>query len=87
MTEWSSQSVNVTTPASAEQDIPRGTKASQDVVPLLEVLTERENVANPITVLVVENMKVFSSLEESSLKTPSKPMDPTLADDCDTSCF
>jgi hypothetical protein len=80
MTEQSPQSVNVTTPAQTEQDIPRGTEASQAVASG-SGSTEIENVANPVTVLAVENLKVFSSPAESSLKTPSKPTDPTLADD------
>jgi hypothetical protein len=72
--------VNVTTPVEIEHDIPCGTEASQAVASGSDS-TERENVANPATVLAVENLKVFSSPAESSLKTPPKPTDPTLADD------
>ncbi|KAK3142314.1 hypothetical protein QOZ80_4BG0344950 [Eleusine coracana subsp. coracana] len=76
--EQSPQSVNVATPAQAE-DIPRSSEASQAVASG-SGSAERENVASPATILAQENLNVSSSLAESSLKTPSKPMDPVLAD-------
>ncbi|TVU15617.1 hypothetical protein EJB05_39147, partial [Eragrostis curvula] len=76
--EQSPQSVNVTTPAHAEQDVPHCNEASQAVASG-SGSTERENIANPATILAEENLK-FSTPTESSQKTPSKPMDPALAD-------
>ncbi|GJN02604.1 hypothetical protein PR202_ga19974 [Eleusine coracana subsp. coracana] len=76
--EQSPQSVNVATPAQVE-DIPRSSEASQAVASG-SGSAERENVASPATILAQENLKVSSSLAESSLKTPFKPMDPALAD-------
>jgi hypothetical protein len=79
ITEQSQQSVNVAIPAQVEQDITHSTEASR-VVASGSGSTESENVANPATVLAEENLKVFSSSAERSLTTPSKPMDPVLAD-------
>ncbi|XP_062224812.1 protein POLYCHOME-like [Phragmites australis] len=76
--EQSLQSVNLATPAQTE-DIPHSTEASPAVASG-SGSTERENVASPATILAEDNLKVFSSPAESSSKTPSKPIDPALAD-------
>lgn len=77
--EQSPQSVNVTIPAQAEQYAPHIAEASHAVASG-SGSTERETVANPATVLADDNLNVSSSTAESSLNTPSKPMDPALAD-------
>ncbi|PWZ41761.1 hypothetical protein Zm00014a_028541 [Zea mays] len=76
--EQSSQSVNVTTPAQAEQDA--HIAEASHAVASGSGSTEREAVANPATVLADDNLNVSSLPAEGSLNTPSKPMDPALAD-------
>ena len=77
--EQSPQSVNVTTtPGQAEQNAPHSADASQAVASG-SGSTERETVANPATTLAGDNLRAPSSPAESSLETPSKPMDPALA--------
>lgn len=77
--EQSPQSVNVTTTAQSEQDAPHTAEASQAVASG-SGSTERDTVANPATILADDKLKVSSLPAESSLKTPSKPTDPALAD-------
>ncbi|XP_062183710.1 protein POLYCHOME-like [Phragmites australis] len=77
--EQSPQSVNVTTPAQAEQDNPHSTEASLTVASG-SGSNERETVASPETILADDNLKVCSPPAGSSLKTPFKPIDPALAD-------
>ena len=77
--EQSPQSVNVTTtPGQAEQNAPHSADASLAVASG-SGSTERETVASPATTLAGDNLRVHSSPVESSLETPSKPMDPALA--------
>ena len=77
--EQSPQSVNMTTtPGQAEQNAPHSADASQAVASG-SGSTERETVASPATTLAGDNLRVHSSPVESSLETPSKPMDPALA--------
>ncbi|KAJ1271490.1 hypothetical protein BS78_06G131400 [Paspalum vaginatum] len=75
--EQSPQSVNVTTPAQAEKETPHIVEASQAVASG-SGSTERDT-ANPATILGDDSL-VSSLPAESSLKTPSKPMDPAAAD-------
>lgn len=77
--EQSPQSVNTTTtPGQAEQNTTLSADASLAVASV-SGSTERETVASPAATLAGDDLKVRSSPAESSLETPSKPMDPALA--------
>ncbi|KAL6650888.1 hypothetical protein ACP70R_009813 [Stipagrostis hirtigluma subsp. patula] len=76
--EQSPQSVNQTTPAQSEQDIPQNAESS--AVASGSGSTERDNVASSATVVAEDNQKVLPSPSEGSTKTPSKVSDPTVAD-------
>jgi hypothetical protein len=75
--EQSLQSVNLTTPAQAEQDIPlEASFADASSSGSAKI----ENVSSPTIILAEDDLKVFSSPAESSMKPPMKPTDPSMAD-------
>ncbi|TVU29991.1 hypothetical protein EJB05_21591 [Eragrostis curvula] len=77
--EQSPQSVNLTTPAQTEQDVPLSTESSLAVASS-SGSTEKESVASSATILAEDNLKLLSTPAESSSKTASKPTDPVVAD-------
>ncbi|GJM85062.1 hypothetical protein PR202_ga01479 [Eleusine coracana subsp. coracana] len=78
--EQSLQTLNLITPAQAEQDVPLSTEASLTVASS-SGSTEIEKFANAATILTEDNLKVLASPAESSMETPSsKPTDPSNAD-------
>lgn len=77
--QQSPQCVNLTTPVQAEQDIPHCTEAKDSLV-VASGSGSTQIAASPAPSLARDNFKVFSSPSESSLKTPSRPIDPALAD-------
>jgi hypothetical protein len=69
--------VNLTTPAQAEQDIPlEASFADASSSGSAKI----ENVSSPTIILAEDDLKVFSSPAESSMKPPTKPTDPSMAD-------
>lgn len=78
--EQSPQSVNVTTtPGQTEQNTTEIETVASLAVASGSGSTEGETVASPAATLAGDDLKVRSLPAESSLETPSKPMDPALA--------
>lgn len=77
--EQSPQPANLTTPVPAEQGTPHSTEAQgSQAIASGSGLTEM--VANPAPSQAEHGFKVYSSPSKSSQKTPTKPIDPALAD-------
>ncbi|KAM3368017.1 hypothetical protein ACQJBY_016525 [Aegilops geniculata] len=77
--EQSPQPVNLMTPVPAEQGTPHSTEAQgSQAIASGSGLTEM--VANPAPSQAEHGFKVYSSPSKSSQKTPTKPIDPALAD-------
>ncbi|XP_048557926.1 protein POLYCHOME-like [Triticum urartu] len=77
--EQSPQPANLTTPVPAEQGTPHSTEA-QDSQAIASGSGLTEMVANPAPGQAEHDFKVYSSPSKSSQKTPTKPIDPALAD-------
>ncbi|VAH33301.1 unnamed protein product [Triticum turgidum subsp. durum] len=77
--EQSLQPANLTTPVPAEQGTPHSTEA-QDSQAIASGSGLTEMVANPAPGQAEHDFKVYSSPSKSSQKTPTKPIDPALAD-------
>ncbi|XP_015691900.1 protein POLYCHOME-like [Oryza brachyantha] len=63
-----------------EEDIPRCTEG-QDSLDVAPGSSSTQIVATPASCLAKDSLKIFSSPSETSLVTPSRPMDPALLDD------
>lgn len=77
--EQSPQPGNLTTPVPSEQDI-RHCADAQDSLAAASGSGLTQIVASPAPRMAEHSFEVYSSPSKSSMKTPSKPIDPALAD-------